>query len=55
MGKSWRKDAKNDNWRRAKHQKSHKNKGGRPQPQEDEHPGWVGQRGGMIVSGVCPT
>jgi len=52
MGKTY-KDNPNK-YRKHSDTKPRKNKGNRPRPQEDEHPGWVGQRGGMIVSGVCP-
>ena len=36
MGKSYRKDAKNDSWRRAKMDRERQKSGGRPPIQEDE-------------------
>jgi len=43
MGKSWRRDAKNDRWRKAKQQKSTKKSGGHPQL-ESSSDEWVNQR-----------
>ena len=36
MGKSYRKDAKNDSWRRAKMDRERQKNGGRPFNQEDK-------------------
>lgn len=36
MGKTYRRDAKNAGWRRAKMERKRQKSGGRPQPSEDE-------------------
>ena len=44
MGKSWRRDAKNDRWRKAKQQKSTKKSGGHSQPESSSNDEWFNQR-----------
>lgn len=43
MGKSWRRDSKNDGWRKAKQQKSKKKPNFHPQPEQSDDE-WFNQR-----------